>query len=175
MVAAMSCRSVSPRISAAQFLESYFWDFCTNVDGFQWFSWQGINMYQLYQHLPQRMRSLAFVTRFRFLSVSAVAEPAARCIANLAMYPPCARRTLREVDLVLRFIMIHPFIKASNRCVLVNFSLLSDCLHILKSALILHIISIIWYYNVLHHLLVSMRAWTNWEGHQGLPTPVHTA
>ena len=65
-------------------------------------------MYQLYQHLPQRMRSLAFVTRFRFLSVSAVAEPAARCIANLAMYPPCARRTLREVDLVLRFIMIHP-------------------------------------------------------------------
>ncbi|CAJ1339544.1 unnamed protein product, partial [Effrenium voratum] len=27
-----------------------------------------------------------------FLSVAAVAEPAARCVANLAMYPPCARR-----------------------------------------------------------------------------------
>ena len=75
---------------------------------YQRFSWQCINMYQLYQHLPQRMRSLAFVTRCRFLSVSAVAEPAARCIANLAMYPPCARRTLPEVDLVLVKIHHHP-------------------------------------------------------------------
>ncbi|CAE7940319.1 DNAH7 [Symbiodinium necroappetens] len=62
-----------------------------------------------------------------FLSVAAVAEPAARCVANLAMYPPCARRMaeLGTVKTLIEAMQAHvdsPNLQGDACCAIVNIA-----------------------------------------------------
>ncbi|CAL1161623.1 unnamed protein product [Cladocopium goreaui] len=62
-----------------------------------------------------------------FLSVSAVAEPAARCVANLAMYPPCARRmaecgTVKTLVEAMTSHVDSPLLQGDACCAIVNIS-----------------------------------------------------